>query len=346
MRLIILGPPGAGKGTQSGRIAAHYGIPAISTGDIFRSNIAAGTELGLQVKHILDAGGYVTDDITNAIVEDRLAQVDCAPGFLLDGYPRTLPQVEALDGMLGVRGEALDRVLELTVDDEVVVRRLLARAAGRGPLGRHRGGHPRADGHLPPGDRPAGEVLCRPRPARPGRRPRRGRRGDRTGSSPPSADRRPGPPVEWPRIAVWSGRHTAIPGHSTGRLRRPVDDSSPAGRGSRSPWVGETGPAATTPPVARVHRGRRGSARGAPTAAAPDRPAPPDSRGALDRGPRRPARAGRPWSSSRCPRMPLFSHVTAARLWGLPLPSRGSPAPERSRRHECRPGGTVSGGAT
>jgi len=132
MRLIILGPPGAGKGTQSGRIAAHYGIPAISTGDIFRSNISEGTELGLQVKHILDAGGYVTDDITNAVVEDRLAKPDCGPGFLLDGYPRTLPQVAALDAMLGARGEKLDRVLELTVDDEVVVGRLIARAEVEG----------------------------------------------------------------------------------------------------------------------------------------------------------------------------------------------------------------------
>ena len=99
MRLIILGPPGAGKGTQAGRIAEHYGIPAISTGDIFRANIKNETELGLQVKEILASGGYVSDDITNAIVEDRLAQDDAAPGFLLDGYPRTTAQVTALDAM-------------------------------------------------------------------------------------------------------------------------------------------------------------------------------------------------------------------------------------------------------
>ena len=128
MRLIILGPPGAGKGTQAARIADHYGIPAISTGDIFRANIKNETELGRQVKEILASGGYVSDEITNAIVADRLAQDDCAPGFLLDGYPRTLAQVGALDEMLAGRDSELDRVLELVVDDEVVVARLLKRA--------------------------------------------------------------------------------------------------------------------------------------------------------------------------------------------------------------------------
>src|SRR6478609_6659114 len=121
MRLIILGPPGAGKGTQASRIAEHLGIPAISTGDIFRANIKNETPLGLQVKEILASGGYVSDDVTNAIVEDRLAQDDCARGFLLDGYPRTLAQVEALDD-----------VLELTVDDDAVVARLLKRAESEG----------------------------------------------------------------------------------------------------------------------------------------------------------------------------------------------------------------------
>jgi adenylate kinase len=128
MRLIILGPPGAGKGTQASRIAEHFGIPAISTGDIFRANIKNETELGLQVKEILASGGYVSDEITNAIVEDRLGQDDCARGFLLDGYPRTLAQVEALDAVLGASGGGLDHVLELTVDDDVVVGRLLKRA--------------------------------------------------------------------------------------------------------------------------------------------------------------------------------------------------------------------------
>lgn len=128
MRLIILGPPGAGKGTQASRIAEHFGIPAISTGDIFRANIKNETELGRQVKAILAAGGYVSDEITNAIVEDRLAQPDCEPGFLLDGYPRTTAQVAALDEMLAKADRPLQRVLELVVDDDKVIARLLNRA--------------------------------------------------------------------------------------------------------------------------------------------------------------------------------------------------------------------------
>jgi adenylate kinase len=132
MRLIILGPPGAGKGTQASRIADHFGVPAISTGDIFRAHIRNETELGQQVKQILASGGFVSDEITNAIVADRLAQDDCARGFLLDGYPRTLAQVEALDALLAVHGTALDRVVELVVDDEVVVGRLLKRAEVEG----------------------------------------------------------------------------------------------------------------------------------------------------------------------------------------------------------------------
>ena len=128
MRLIILGPPGAGKGTQAARIAEHFGIPAISTGDIFRANIKNETELGKQVKEILASGGYVSDDITNAIVEDRLAQEDCVRGFLLDGYPRTTAQVTALDAMLGKHDAPVERVLELVVDEDAVVQRLLKRA--------------------------------------------------------------------------------------------------------------------------------------------------------------------------------------------------------------------------
>jgi adenylate kinase len=128
MRLVILGPPGAGKGTQAARLAAHYGIPAVSTGDIFRANISQGTPLGVQVKGILDSGGYVSDDITNAMVRDRLAQPDAEPGFLLDGYPRTKAQVDELDSMLAERGHALDVVAELTVDREEIVGRLLKRA--------------------------------------------------------------------------------------------------------------------------------------------------------------------------------------------------------------------------
>ena len=128
MRLIILGPPGAGKGTQASRSAEHFGIPAISTGDIFRANIKNETELGKQVKEILASGGYVSDDITNAIVEDRLADEDCASGFLLDGYPRTSEQVTALDAMLAKSDAPLERVLELVVDEDAVVGRLLKRA--------------------------------------------------------------------------------------------------------------------------------------------------------------------------------------------------------------------------
>ena len=128
MRLIILGPPGAGKGTQAARIAQHFGIPAISTGDIFRANIKDGTELGKQVQEITASGGYVSDDITNAIVEDRLAQSDCEGGFLLDGYPRTTGQVSALDAMLAKTDLGVDKVLALTVDEDAVVARLLRRA--------------------------------------------------------------------------------------------------------------------------------------------------------------------------------------------------------------------------
>jgi adenylate kinase len=127
-RLIIMGPPGAGKGTQAVRIAERFGIPAISTGDIFRSNIKDGTDLGKQVQEILDSGGYVPDEVTNAIIRDRLAWVDAAPGFLLDGYPRTPGQVEFLDQVLAEHGHALDGVIELTVDEEAVVARLLKRA--------------------------------------------------------------------------------------------------------------------------------------------------------------------------------------------------------------------------
>ncbi|MEP6629142.1 MAG: adenylate kinase [Lapillicoccus sp.] len=131
-RLIIMGPPGAGKGTQAVRIADRYGIPAISTGDIFRTNIKDGTDLGQQVKSILDAGGYVPDEVTNDIVRDRLAWVDAAPGFLLDGYPRTTGQVAFLDEVLADHGHALDGVVELTVDEDSVVERLLKRAETEG----------------------------------------------------------------------------------------------------------------------------------------------------------------------------------------------------------------------
>jgi adenylate kinase len=128
MRLLIMGPPGAGKGTQAKRIAQHYGIPAISTGDIFRANVANQTPLGLEVKRIMAAGGYVSDDITNAIVADRLSEPDVEPGFLLDGYPRTLGQVASLEAVLSAQGQALDAVISLQADVEEVVARLKRRA--------------------------------------------------------------------------------------------------------------------------------------------------------------------------------------------------------------------------
>ena len=126
MRLLIMGPPGAGKGTQAVRIAARLGIPTISTGEIFRSNINRGTALGLEVKRIIDSGDYVPDDVTEAIVADRLAEPDCAKGFLLDGFPRTMHQVEALDRILGASG--LNAVLSLEADMEPLVARMLKRA--------------------------------------------------------------------------------------------------------------------------------------------------------------------------------------------------------------------------
>ena len=132
MRLLIVGPPGAGKGTQAARLAAHYAIPAISTGDIFRRNVADGTELGKQVQAIMNAGEYVPDSLTNELVRDRLAQPDATNGFLLDGYPRTKAQVLELDEMLAPTGHGLDHVVELVVDGEEVVQRLLERAHTEG----------------------------------------------------------------------------------------------------------------------------------------------------------------------------------------------------------------------
>jgi len=132
MRLILMGPPGAGKGTQAKVVAGRLGIPAISTGDIFRANVSKGTPLGLEAKRYMDAGDYVPDEVTNAMVRDRIAQEDARSGFLLDGYPRTVAQVEELDAMLAGAGAALDAVVVLTVDDEELVQRLLHRAEVEG----------------------------------------------------------------------------------------------------------------------------------------------------------------------------------------------------------------------
>jgi adenylate kinase len=128
MRLLIMGPPGAGKGTQAMRIAEHYRIPAISTGDIFRAMKHADTPLARQVRAIMESGGYVSDEITNDIVKDRLAQDDCVTGFLLDGYPRTLQQVQTLDDYLAETDRPLHAVISLLADIEEVVARLLKRA--------------------------------------------------------------------------------------------------------------------------------------------------------------------------------------------------------------------------
>jgi adenylate kinase len=132
MRMLIMGPPGAGKGTQASVIAGRLGIPAISTGDIFRANVTQGTPLGVQAKQYMEAGEYVPDEVTNDMVRARLREPDARDGFLLDGYPRTLAQVDYLDGVLAERGQALERVVELTVDTEEVVDRLLRRALDQG----------------------------------------------------------------------------------------------------------------------------------------------------------------------------------------------------------------------
>jgi adenylate kinase len=132
MRLILMGPPGSGKGTQAKFVAERYGIPAISTGDIFRANVTQGTPLGLEAKRYMDAGEYVPDEVTNLMVRNRIDEPDAERGFLLDGYPRTLAQVEELDGMIKFTGHRLDAVVVLTVDPDEIVQRLVQRAEVEG----------------------------------------------------------------------------------------------------------------------------------------------------------------------------------------------------------------------
>ncbi|QTE29065.1 adenylate kinase [Pengzhenrongella sicca] len=131
-RLIIMGPQGSGKGTQAARLAERIGVPAISTGDIFRANVKGDTELGRRAKVIMDAGDLVPDEITNAMVRDRLAEQDAAGGFILDGYPRTAEQVVALDAVLEESGGTLDAVVELTAPREELMERLHKRAGVEG----------------------------------------------------------------------------------------------------------------------------------------------------------------------------------------------------------------------
>ena len=132
MKLLLIGPPGAGKGTQAAKLSEVFSIPAISTGDIFRENVRNETPLGLEAKSFMDRGAYVPDELTNKLVRDRLKNPDCQDGFLLDGYPRTADQVQELDNILDESGTALDAVIQLTADTDEVVKRLAKRAIDQG----------------------------------------------------------------------------------------------------------------------------------------------------------------------------------------------------------------------
>ncbi|HHY48329.1 MAG TPA: adenylate kinase [Alphaproteobacteria bacterium] len=128
MRLILLGPPGAGKGTQAKILIEAYGIPQLSTGDILRSAIAAKTPMGLAAKEIMDRGDLVPDEVVNGIISERLDQEDAKKGFILDGFPRTIPQAQALDEMLAEKGMKLDAVIEISADPDVLIERIVNRA--------------------------------------------------------------------------------------------------------------------------------------------------------------------------------------------------------------------------
>lgn len=160
MRLVLVGPPGAGKGTQAEFIAAHLSVPKISTGDIFRANVSRATPLGLEAKRYMDSGGLVPDEVTINMVRGRLAEPDAVDGFLLDGFPRTVPQAVALDKMLTDSGAMLDLVLELVVDNDEVIRRLSGRRTchGCGKIWHVEFDPPTTDGSC---DRCGGELYQR-----------------------------------------------------------------------------------------------------------------------------------------------------------------------------------------
>ena len=180
MRLILLGPPGAGKGTQAKALIEAYGIPQLSTGDILRTAIANKTPMGLMAKEIMDRGDLVSDDVVNGIVSERLDKDDCKAGFILDGFPRTIPQAEALERMLAEKNMELDAVVEITANADELVSRIVKRAKefGRGAGRRQRGSAAQAPRCLPRADGAAGRLLPRQGPPQDRRRHAAGRGGD------------------------------------------------------------------------------------------------------------------------------------------------------------------------
>ena len=164
MRLILVGPPGAGKGTQAVQLASHYGIPHISTGDIFRANLKDGTPLGLQAKSYMDKGELVPDSVTNAMVKDRLENSDTADGFLLDGFPRNVAQAQVLRAILAEKRTPLEAVLELSIDNSEIITRLSGRRTCRGCGKVFPGSAPQCDscgGELYQRDDDKEEVIAR-----------------------------------------------------------------------------------------------------------------------------------------------------------------------------------------
>ena len=268
MRLLIMGPPGAGKGTQAKLIGEHYEIPAISTGDIFRANVRDQTPLGLEVQRIMAAGGYVSDEITNAIVADRLTHPDVERGFLLDGYPRTVDQVEALDAVLDEQGHRLGRRRLPGGRDQRGRRTTVAAGRDRRSRGRHRGGDPGPPGQVSGGDLAAAGALRRPRPA-----------GGRSTAWARSRRCRPGSSRRWidtpirrscPADAPFSGRPEGDLARPGRRPRTDEPDTTASAR-SQGRWSARNGrswlshssqnsAAARSPPSRRMPR-RSASAR-------------------------------------------------------------------------------------